>query len=32
MEHIKLVLETVESFDRDLKGGSGYLDAMRSYT
>jgi SpoVK/Ycf46/Vps4 family AAA+-type ATPase len=32
MHHIKRVLEVAESFDRDLKGGSGYLDAMRSYT
>jgi len=32
MEHIKRVLEVAESFDRDLKGGTGYLDAMRSYT
>jgi len=32
MEHIKRVLDVHESFDRDLKGGTGYLDAMRSYT
>jgi hypothetical protein len=32
MAHIKRVLEVAESFDRDLKGGTGYLDAMRSYT
>jgi hypothetical protein len=32
MDHIKRVLEVAESFDRDLKGGTGYLDAMRSYT
>ena len=32
MDHIKKVLEVAESFDRDLKGGTGYLDAMRSYT
>lgn len=32
MEHIRRVLEAAESFDRELKGGSGYLDAMRSYT
>ncbi|KAI9681618.1 MAG: hypothetical protein M1829_000815 [Trizodia sp. TS-e1964] len=31
MEHIKRVLLVAESFDRDLKGGTGYLDAMRSY-
>lgn len=30
--HIKRVLEVAETFDRDLKGGTGYLDAMRSYT
>jgi hypothetical protein len=32
MTHIKRVLDVAETFDRDLKGGSGYLDAMRSYT
>ncbi|KAF1992207.1 hypothetical protein K402DRAFT_415902 [Aulographum hederae CBS 113979] len=32
LEHIKRVLEVAESFDRDLKGGTGYMDAMRSYT
>lgn len=32
MEHIKRVLEVAESFDNDLKGGTGYIDAMRSYT
>ncbi|PYH31004.1 ATP-binding protein [Aspergillus neoniger CBS 115656] len=32
MEHIRRVLEVAETFDRDLRGGSGYLDAMRSYT
>lgn len=32
MGHIKRVLDVAETFDRDLKGGSGYLDAMRSYT
>lgn len=32
MEHVKRVLEVAESFEQDLKGGSGYLDAMRSYT
>lgn len=32
MEHIKRVLEVAESFEQDLKGGTGYLDAMRSYT
>ncbi|KAL1650086.1 hypothetical protein SLS58_001464 [Diplodia intermedia] len=32
MEHIKRVLAVAESFERDLRGGSGYEDAMRSYT
>jgi hypothetical protein len=32
MEHIKRVADVAESFDRDLKGGTGYIDAMRSYT
>ena len=32
MEHIKSVLEVAETFDQDLRGGTGYLDAMRSYT
>ncbi|KAF9638151.1 putative aaa family atpase protein [Lasiodiplodia theobromae] len=32
MEHIKRVLAVAESFERDLKGGTGYEDAMRSYT
>ena len=32
MNHIKRVLEVAETFDRDLRGGPGYLDAMRSYT
>lgn len=31
MEHIKRVLDVALAFDRDLKGGSGYQDAMRSY-
>jgi hypothetical protein len=31
MEHIKRVLDVAESFNRDLKGGSGYDDAMKSY-
>ena len=25
MDHIKRVLEFAESFDRDIKGGTGYL-------
>ncbi|CAK4011951.1 related to AAA family ATPase [Lecanosticta acicola] len=32
MSHIRRVLDVAESFDRDLKGGTGYIDAMRSYT
>ncbi|KAL1955242.1 hypothetical protein VTO42DRAFT_8901 [Malbranchea cinnamomea] len=32
MEHINRVLDVAETFDRDLKGGTGYMDAMRSYT
>jgi hypothetical protein len=32
MEHIKRVLAVAESFNRDLKGGTGFEDAMRSYT
>lgn len=32
MNHIRLVLEVQMSFDRDLKGGTGYQDAMRSYS
>lgn len=31
MSHIRQVLEVQMSFDRDLKGGTGYQDAMRSY-
>ena len=32
MTHIKAVLDVAEDFERDLKGGTGYIDAMRSYT
>jgi MinD superfamily P-loop ATPase len=32
MAHIKRVLEVAETFDNDLRGGTGYIDAMRSYT
>lgn len=32
MEHIRRVLEVAQSFEQDLKGGTGYVDAMRSYT
>jgi hypothetical protein len=31
MSHIRQVLEVQISFERDLKGGTGYQDAMRSY-
>lgn len=31
MSHIRQVLEVQANFDRDLKGGTGYQDAMRSY-
>jgi hypothetical protein len=31
MGHIRQVLDVLMSFDRDLKGGTGYQDAMRSY-
>ncbi|KAF2732216.1 hypothetical protein EJ04DRAFT_514069 [Polyplosphaeria fusca] len=30
--HVKRVLEVQEDFESDLKGGSGYRDAMRHYT
>ena len=29
--HLLQVLDVAESFERDLKGGTGYSDAMRSY-
>lgn len=32
LAHVKRVMEVAESFERDLKGGTGYVDAMRSYT
>lgn len=32
MKHLQQVLDVAISFDRDLKGGTGYEDAMRSYT
>jgi hypothetical protein len=32
MAQVKRVMEVAESFERDLKGGTGYVDAMRSYT
>ncbi|RDW80487.1 hypothetical protein BP5796_05185 [Coleophoma crateriformis] len=31
MEHIKRVLDVSNAFDRDLKGGTGFEDAMNSY-
>lgn len=31
IRHIKQVLQVHAKFGRDLKGGSGYEDAMRSY-
>ena len=31
MKHIRQVVDVHASFDRDLKGGTGYQDAMRSY-
>ena len=32
MVHLKKVLDVAQSFEKDLKGGTGYEDAMRSYT
>jgi hypothetical protein len=32
LAQVKRVMEVAESFERDLKGGTGYTDAMRSYT
>ncbi|KAL8957914.1 MAG: hypothetical protein Q9193_004926 [Seirophora villosa] len=32
MGHVAKVLEVAETFEKDLKGGTGYEDAMRSYT
>lgn len=32
MAHIKRVLDVAATFDQDLRGGTGYMDAMRSYT
>ncbi|KAK5109606.1 hypothetical protein LTR62_006843 [Meristemomyces frigidus] len=32
MRHLRQVVEVGESFERDLRGGTGYEDAMRSYT
>ncbi|KAI9879112.1 MAG: hypothetical protein M1830_009565 [Pleopsidium flavum] len=32
MEHLNRVLQVGEAFSQDLRGGTGYVDAMRSYT
>jgi hypothetical protein len=32
MGHLTKVLQVAQSFEQDLKGGTGYEDAMRSYT
>ncbi|KKY25123.1 putative aaa family atpase [Phaeomoniella chlamydospora] len=32
MVHVEEVLRVAQSFEQDLKGGTGYEDAMRSYT
>lgn len=32
LEHVKKVLEVQEAFEHDLKGGTGFVEAMRSYT
>lgn len=32
MAHVEEVLRVAQSFEQDLKGGTGYEDAMRSYT
>lgn len=31
MQHVRQILDVQVNFDRDLKGGTGYQDAMRSY-
>ncbi len=31
LKHVVTVLDVAETFEQDLKGGTGYLDAMRSY-
>jgi len=31
MSHIRQVLDVQNKFDRDLRGGQGYQEAMRSY-
>jgi hypothetical protein len=32
MSHLSRVLQVAQSFEQDLKGGTGYEDAMRCYT
>ena len=32
MSHLTRVLQVAQTFEQDLKGGTGYEDAMRSYT
>jgi len=32
VEHVRRVLEVQDEFNNDLKGGRGFVDAMRSYT
>lgn len=32
MEHVKRVLESVDAFEDDMRGGMGYREAMRQYT
>ncbi len=32
IHHLLKVLDAAEAFEQDLNGGTGYLDAMRSYT
>jgi len=32
MEHVRRVLEMQEAFEQDLKGGTGFVEAMRQYT
>lgn len=32
LEHVKRVLEVQDEFNNDLKGGTGFVEAMRSYT
>lgn len=32
LAQVRRVMDVAESFDRELKGGSGYIEAMRSYT